>query len=52
MFFVILDYFKNDGKIEVYKIVNSFFCLVLDDVKFFYYVEGIGYDIYFWDVYR
>ncbi|XP_010632881.1 protein FAM160B1 isoform X3 [Fukomys damarensis] len=46
------DHPKNDGKTEVHKIVNSFLCLVPDDAKSSYHVEGTGYDTYLRDAHR
>ncbi|XP_027707857.1 protein FAM160B1 isoform X2 [Vombatus ursinus] len=43
---------KNDGKTEVHKIVNSFLCLVPDEAKSSYQVEGTGYDTYLRDAHR
>uniref|UniRef100_A0A8D0G3P8 FHF complex subunit HOOK interacting protein 2A n=1 Tax=Sphenodon punctatus TaxID=8508 RepID=A0A8D0G3P8_SPHPU len=43
---------KNDGKMEVHKIVNSFLCLVPDEAKSSYHVEGTGYDTYLRDAHR
>ncbi|KFP73023.1 PREDICTED: protein FAM160B1, partial [Acanthisitta chloris] len=43
---------KNDGKTEVHKIVNSFLCLVPDEAKSSYHVEGTGYDTYLRDAHR
>ncbi|XP_069720353.1 FHF complex subunit HOOK interacting protein 2A isoform X2 [Phaenicophaeus curvirostris] len=43
---------KNDGKTEVHKIVNSFLCLVPDEAKSSYHVEGSGYDTYLRDAHR
>ncbi|XP_069835822.1 FHF complex subunit HOOK interacting protein 2A [Dendropsophus ebraccatus] len=46
------DHQKNDGKTEVHKIVNSFLCLVPDEAKSSYQVEGTGYDTYLRDAHR
>uniref|UniRef100_H3D7C2 FHF complex subunit HOOK interacting protein 2 n=1 Tax=Tetraodon nigroviridis TaxID=99883 RepID=H3D7C2_TETNG len=46
------DHPKNDGKTEVHKIVNSFLCLVPDEAKSSYQVEGTGYDTYLRDAHR
>ncbi|XP_078420812.1 FHF complex subunit HOOK interacting protein 2A [Cetorhinus maximus] len=46
------DHTKCDGKTEVHKIVNSFLCLVPDEAKSSYYVEGTGYDTYLRDAHR
>ncbi|XP_018428661.1 PREDICTED: protein FAM160B1 [Nanorana parkeri] len=46
------DHQRNDGKTEVHKIVNSFLCLVPDEAKSSYYVEGTGYDTYLRDAHR
>nr|DBA14841.1 TPA: hypothetical protein GDO54_004119 [Pyxicephalus adspersus] len=46
------DHQKNDGKTEVHKIVNSFLCLVPDEAKSSYHVEGTGYDTYLRDAHR
>ncbi|XP_078079380.1 FHF complex subunit HOOK interacting protein 2A [Mustelus asterias] len=46
------DHTKSDGKTEVHKIVNSFLCLVPDEAKSSYYVEGTGYDTYLRDAHR
>ncbi|XP_069095378.1 FHF complex subunit HOOK interacting protein 2A [Pleurodeles waltl] len=46
------DHHKNDGKTEVHKIVNSFLCLVPDEAKSSYQVEGTGYDTYLRDAHR
>ncbi|XP_072883912.1 FHF complex subunit HOOK interacting protein 2A [Hemitrygon akajei] len=46
------DHIKTDGKTEVHKIVNSFLCLVPDEAKSSYYVEGTGYDTYLRDAHR
>ncbi|XP_060624468.2 FHF complex subunit HOOK interacting protein 2A [Anolis sagrei] len=46
------DHSKNDGKTEVHKIVNSFLCLVPDEAKSSYHVEGTGYDTYLRDAHR
>ncbi|XP_030106780.1 FHF complex subunit HOOK interacting protein 2A isoform X1 [Mus musculus] len=46
------DHPKNDGKTEVHKVVNSFLCLVPDDAKSSYHVEGTGYDTYLRDAHR
>nr|XP_033797958.1 protein FAM160B1 [Geotrypetes seraphini] len=43
---------KMDGKTEVHKIVNSFLCLVPDEAKSSYQVEGTGYDTYLRDAHR
>ncbi|XP_030309594.1 protein FAM160B1 isoform X2 [Calypte anna] len=43
---------KNDGKTEVHKVVNSFLCLVPDEAKSSYHVEGTGYDTYLRDAHR
>ncbi|XP_051504372.1 protein FAM160B1 [Myxocyprinus asiaticus] len=43
---------KPDGKTEVHKIVNSFLCLVPDEAKSSYQVEGTGYDTYLRDAHR
>nr|XP_006135083.3 protein FAM160B1 [Pelodiscus sinensis] len=43
---------KNDGKTEVHKIVNSFLCLVPEEAKSSYHVEGTGYDTYLRDAHR
>ncbi|XP_019411021.1 PREDICTED: protein FAM160B1 [Crocodylus porosus] len=43
---------RNDGKTEVHKIVNSFLCLVPDEAKSSYHVEGTGYDTYLRDAHR
>uniref|UniRef100_A0A8C6ZZ51 FHF complex subunit HOOK-interacting protein C-terminal domain-containing protein n=1 Tax=Nothoprocta perdicaria TaxID=30464 RepID=A0A8C6ZZ51_NOTPE len=43
---------KSDGKTEVHKIVNSFLCLVPDEAKSSYHVEGTGYDTYLRDAHR
>uniref|UniRef100_A0AAQ6AGC1 FHF complex subunit HOOK-interacting protein C-terminal domain-containing protein n=1 Tax=Amphiprion ocellaris TaxID=80972 RepID=A0AAQ6AGC1_AMPOC len=45
------DHSKSDGKTEVHKIVNSFLCLVPDEAKSSYHVEGTGYDTYLRDDY-
>uniref|UniRef100_F7BGL9 FHF complex subunit HOOK interacting protein 2A n=4 Tax=Equus TaxID=9789 RepID=F7BGL9_HORSE len=46
------DHPKNDGKTEVHKIVNTFLCLVPDEAKSSYHVEGTGYDTYLRDAHR
>ncbi|XP_069467996.1 FHF complex subunit HOOK interacting protein 2A [Ambystoma mexicanum] len=46
------DHHKNDSKTEVHKIVNSFLCLVPDEAKSSYQVEGTGYDTYLRDAHR
>ncbi|KAL6101372.1 fhip2a [Pungitius sinensis] len=46
------DHLKADGKTEVHKIVNSFLCLVPDEAKSSYHVEGTGYDTYLRDAHR
>ncbi|XP_043911467.1 FHF complex subunit HOOK interacting protein 2A [Protopterus annectens] len=46
------DHVKPDGKTEVHKIVNSFLCLVPDEAKSSYHVEGTGYDTYLRDAHR
>ncbi|KAJ8386555.1 hypothetical protein AAFF_G00168810 [Aldrovandia affinis] len=46
------DHAKADGKTEVHKIVNSFLCLVPDEAKSSYHVEGTGYDTYLRDAHR
>ncbi|CAL8258312.1 unnamed protein product [Lota lota] len=46
------DHGKTDGKTEVHKIVNSFLCLVPDEAKSSYHVEGTGYDTYLRDAHR
>ncbi|XP_032080718.1 protein FAM160B1 isoform X1 [Thamnophis elegans] len=46
------DHPKTDGKTEVHKIVNSFLCLVPDEAKSSYHVEGTGYDTYLRDAHR
>ncbi|XP_074763899.1 FHF complex subunit HOOK interacting protein 2A isoform X2 [Athene noctua] len=46
------EHSKNDGKTEVHKIVNSFLCLVPDEAKSSYHVEGTGYDTYLRDAHR
>ncbi|CAJ1067854.1 protein FAM160B1 [Xyrichtys novacula] len=46
------DHSKPDGKTEVHKIVNSFLCLVPDEAKSSYQVEGTGYDTYLRDAHR
>ncbi|XP_063291164.1 FHF complex subunit HOOK interacting protein 2A [Pelobates fuscus] len=46
------DHQRNDGKTEVHKIVNSFLCLVPDEAKSSYQVEGTGYDTYLRDAHR
>ncbi|XP_005995379.1 protein FAM160B1 isoform X2 [Latimeria chalumnae] len=46
------DHTKPDGKTEVHKIVNSFLCLVPDEAKSSYQVEGTGYDTYLRDAHR
>ncbi|XP_075390804.1 FHF complex subunit HOOK interacting protein 2A [Tenrec ecaudatus] len=46
------DHPKMDGKTEVHKIVNSFLCLVPDEAKSSYHVEGTGYDTYLRDAHR
>ncbi|XP_058507471.1 protein FAM160B1 isoform X2 [Solea solea] len=46
------DHSKSDGKTEVHKIVNSFLCLVPDEAKSSYQVEGTGYDTYLRDAHR
>lgn len=46
------DHAKTDGKTEVHKIVNSFLCLVPDEAKSSYQVEGTGYDTYLRDAHR
>nr|XP_033469087.1 protein FAM160B1 isoform X1 [Epinephelus lanceolatus] len=46
------DHSKSDGKTEVHKIVNSFLCLVPDEAKSSYHVEGTGYDTYLRDAHR
>ncbi|KAM4637135.1 FHF complex subunit HOOK interacting protein 2A isoform 1-T1 [Discoglossus pictus] len=43
---------RTDGKTEVHKIVNSFLCLVPDEAKSSYQVEGTGYDTYLRDAHR
>ncbi|KAG8430369.1 hypothetical protein GDO86_017915 [Hymenochirus boettgeri] len=46
------EHHKIDGKTEVHKIVNSFLCLVPDEAKSSYQVEGTGYDTYLRDAHR
>ncbi|XP_067393044.1 FHF complex subunit HOOK interacting protein 2A isoform X2 [Emydura macquarii macquarii] len=46
------EHSKNDGKTEVHKIVNSFLCLVPEEAKSSYHVEGTGYDTYLRDAHR
>ncbi|XP_048843812.1 protein FAM160B1 [Brienomyrus brachyistius] len=46
------DHGKPDGKTEVHKIVNSFLCLVPEEAKSSYQVEGSGYDTYLRDAHR
>ncbi|XP_076018668.1 FHF complex subunit HOOK interacting protein 2A [Genypterus blacodes] len=46
------DHTKSEGKTEVHKIVNSFLCLVPDEAKSSYQVEGTGYDTYLRDAHR
>uniref|UniRef100_A0A8C2AAW8 Family with sequence similarity 160 member B1 n=1 Tax=Cyprinus carpio TaxID=7962 RepID=A0A8C2AAW8_CYPCA len=46
------EHTKPDGKTEVHKIVNSFLCLVPDEAKSSYQVEGTGYDTYLRDAHR
>ncbi|XP_015265112.1 PREDICTED: protein FAM160B1 [Gekko japonicus] len=46
------EHLKTDGKTEVHKIVNSFLCLVPDEAKSSYHVEGTGYDTYLRDAHR
>nr|XP_056706650.1 FHF complex subunit HOOK interacting protein 2A [Euleptes europaea] len=46
------EHLKSDGKTEVHKIVNSFLCLVPDEAKSSYHVEGTGYDTYLRDAHR
>ncbi|KAM3863359.1 FHF complex subunit HOOK interacting protein 2A [Diretmus argenteus] len=46
------DHLKSEGKTEVHKIVNSFLCLVPDEAKSSYHVEGTGYDTYLRDAHR
>ncbi|XP_063047738.1 protein FAM160B1 [Engraulis encrasicolus] len=46
------EHAKADGKTEVHKIVNSFLCLVPDEAKSSYQVEGTGYDTYLRDAHR
>ncbi|XP_024153193.1 protein FAM160B1 isoform X1 [Oryzias melastigma] len=46
------EHSKGDGKTEVHKIVNSFLCLVPDEAKSSYHVEGTGYDTYLRDAHR
>ncbi|XP_075933433.1 FHF complex subunit HOOK interacting protein 2A isoform X3 [Anarhichas minor] len=46
------DHSKSDGKTEVHKIVNSFLCLVPDEAKSSFHVEGTGYDTYLRDAHR
>ncbi|XP_061817207.1 FHF complex subunit HOOK interacting protein 2A isoform X2 [Nerophis lumbriciformis] len=46
------DHCKSEGKTEVHKIVNSFLCLVPDEAKSSYQVEGSGYDTYLRDAHR
>ncbi|KAM4033004.1 FHF complex subunit HOOK interacting protein 2A [Anomaloglossus baeobatrachus] len=46
------DHQRTDGKTEVHKIVNSFLCLVPDEAKSSYQVEGTGYDTYLRDAHR
>ncbi|XP_060097553.1 FHF complex subunit HOOK interacting protein 2A isoform X2 [Heteronotia binoei] len=46
------EHLKMDGKTEVHKIVNSFLCLVPDEAKSSYHVEGTGYDTYLRDAHR
>uniref|UniRef100_A0A4W4GP18 FHF complex subunit HOOK-interacting protein C-terminal domain-containing protein n=1 Tax=Electrophorus electricus TaxID=8005 RepID=A0A4W4GP18_ELEEL len=46
------EHSKHDGKTEVHKIVNSFLCLVPDEAKSSYQVEGTGYDTYLRDAHR
>ncbi|XP_075875135.1 FHF complex subunit HOOK interacting protein 2A isoform X1 [Nelusetta ayraudi] len=46
------DHSRCDGKTEVHKIVNSFLCLVPDEAKSSYHVEGTGYDTYLRDAHR
>ncbi|XP_062851017.1 protein FAM160B1 [Trichomycterus rosablanca] len=47
-----IEHAKSDGKTEVHKIVNSFLCLVPDEAKSSYQVEGSGYDTYLRDAHR
>ncbi|XP_076831149.1 FHF complex subunit HOOK interacting protein 2A [Brachyhypopomus gauderio] len=47
-----VEHAKHDGKTEVHKIVNSFLCLVPDEAKSSYQVEGTGYDTYLRDAHR
>ncbi|XP_032808222.1 FHF complex subunit HOOK interacting protein 2A isoform X2 [Petromyzon marinus] len=42
----------KDGKTEVHKVVNSFLCLVPDEAKSSYQLEGSGYDTYLRDAHR
>ncbi|OCT69724.1 hypothetical protein XELAEV_18036648mg [Xenopus laevis] len=46
------EHHRTDGKTEVHKIVNSFLCLVPDEAKSSYQVEGTGYDTYLRDAHR
>ncbi|KAI4903461.1 hypothetical protein NFI96_012236 [Prochilodus magdalenae] len=46
------EHTKPDGKTEVHKVVNSFLCLVPDEAKSSYQVEGTGYDTYLRDAHR
>ncbi|XP_054655567.1 protein FAM160B1 [Dunckerocampus dactyliophorus] len=46
------DHSRSEGKTEVHKIVNSFLCLVPDEAKSSYQVEGSGYDTYLRDAHR
>ncbi|KAK7925462.1 hypothetical protein WMY93_007772 [Mugilogobius chulae] len=46
------DHSRSEGKTEVHKIVNSFLCLVPDEAKSSYHVEGTGYDTYLRDAHR
>uniref|UniRef100_A0A668AW14 FHF complex subunit HOOK interacting protein 2 n=1 Tax=Myripristis murdjan TaxID=586833 RepID=A0A668AW14_9TELE len=46
------EHSKCEGKTEVHKIVNSFLCLVPDEAKSSYQVEGTGYDTYLRDAHR
>ncbi|XP_056147932.1 protein FAM160B1 isoform X1 [Lampris incognitus] len=46
------DHSNSEGKTEVHKIVNSFLCLVPDEAKSSYHVEGTGYDTYLRDAHR
>uniref|UniRef100_A0A8C4Q7Y2 FHF complex subunit HOOK interacting protein 2 n=1 Tax=Eptatretus burgeri TaxID=7764 RepID=A0A8C4Q7Y2_EPTBU len=42
----------KDGKTEVHKVVNSFLCIVPDEAKSSYQVEGTGYDTYLRDAHK